>query len=178
MGEKQLSSSTCLQKALYQISHVLELHRKLQESKQSVQKEGHPFSPLRRVIKSILECCMSGEAPHCNRNRDQTDNMLQEETSRKPQDFHWKGKLWEDCESSLDFVAVLTWETDMTHHMCLPEEGGHSRDRDFSSSKARVTKLCCKLESPRELLNIPLSRWHPKSIKSESLTVGLRHPYF
>lgn len=79
MGEKQLSGSTCLQKALYQISRVLALHRKLQESKQSVQKEGRPFSPLRRVTKSILEC---------NRNRDQPDNVLQEETSRKPQDFN------------------------------------------------------------------------------------------
>lgn len=169
MGEKQLSSSTCLQKALYQISRVLALHRKLRESKQSAQREGRPFSPLRRVIKSILEC---------NRNRDQPDNLLQEETSRKPQDFNWKGKLWEDCESALDFVAVLMWETDLTRHMCLPEECGHSRDADFSSSKARVTKLCCKLELPRELLNIPLSRQHPKSIKSDSLTVGLRHPYF
>lgn len=64
------------------------------------------------------------------------------------------------------------WETDLTCCMCLPDKGGHFKDTYLSSSKSVVPKLCCKLESPKELLNLPLSRLHPKPIKSEFLGAG------
>lgn len=184
MGGK-LSSSTCLKRALYQISRVLGLRRK----PQSARRRDTLVLLSWGMITSILVYCMPREAPRFKGNVNQPDNMLWEETSRDLQDFNWKGKtLGGKWKLSLGFMNIAMWETDLTHYMWLPGEGGWTLQRyrsqlvqhwwysgersclpDPSSSKAVVPKLCYTLESPRDLLKLQLSGLNLKPITSESL---------
>lgn len=120
MGGK-LSSSTCLKRALYQISRVLGLRRK----PQSARRRDTLVLLSWGMITSILVYCMPREAPRFKGNVNQPDNMLWEETSRDLQDFNWKGKtLGGKWKLSLGFMNIAMWETDLTHYMWLPGEGG------------------------------------------------------
>lgn len=108
--------------------------------------------------------CQGGSA--LRRNIDLPDNVLQEETRGSSRTLTGRGKL------SSDSVNVLLWKTDLSRYVSS-KEGGPFQGAGLSSSKVGVHKFYCKLESPRDLLNFPLSRMHP--VKSESLRVGPGH---